>query len=352
MRLFESVSYTLEPAGENLYRLIFRVREDLLNTIGAGIRYDNDHGFTILLEFIARQLLGTPSRAAVSSQFGGLDYHTVSLRYVPFQSALFYLEPKIEISRQKRRHWGDSSRTYSFIDKREAGEIVLGGTLSRQVEFAAGYRIEYVRVSDAFDFNEWHGAEKVSGLTARLNWDSLDFPEYPRSGRQFSARFDKRDTNFGSDSSNMKGTIEYRRYIPTSDKGTLRMDFLAGYSEGGISFYDMFFVGGYSRSSRAGEPFHGFGADEITARQMAIARFDYSHRVLTRPLSILKQGYVTATYNSGVFSERGSSPYDFQNLNGFGAGLALDTRAGPFRMNLGWGEGGRVNFYLSFGPSF
>ena len=352
MRLFESVSYTLEPVGENLYRLIFRVREDLLNTLGAGIRYDNDYRFTILTEFIARQLFGTPSRAVLSSQFGGLDYHTASLRYVPFQAGFFYVEPKIEISRQKRRNWDDKAWTYRFTDKREAGEFIIGGTLSRQVEFAAGYRIENVSISDAPELSALQGASRLAGFTAQLNWDSLDFPEYPRSGRQFRALVDKRYTAFGSDFNNLKGTIEYQRYVPLSENGTLRVELTAAYSEGTVPYYDFFFVGGYSQSSRASESFLGFGADEIAARQMAVAGLSYYHRIFTRPLSILKQGYVTAAYNGGVFSERGSAPYEFQNLNGIGAGLALDTRVGPLRMTLGLGEGRRAHFYLSFGPSF
>ena len=352
MRLFESVSYTLEPAGGNRYRLVFLVREDLLNTIGAGIRYDTDYRFTILAEFRARQLFGTTSSAVLSSQFGGLDYHVGSLRYVPFQQGFFYLEPKIEISRQKRRNWDDKAWSYRFTDKREAGEIVIGGTLSRQIEFTAGYRVEKIHISDVHEPDAAQGSSTLAGFKARLYWDSLDFPEYPRSGRQFSAQFDKRDTKFGSDSNNMKGLIEYRRYVTLSEKGTLGMKFTAGYSEGDVSYYDRFFVGGFSQSSRASETFLGFGADEIAARQIAIAGISYYHRIFAQPLSVLKQGYVTAAYNGGVFSERGSEPYDFQNLNGFGAGLALDTRVGPLRMTLGWGEGGRVNFYMSFGPSF
>ncbi|MDR0311269.1 MAG: patatin-like phospholipase family protein [Acidobacteriota bacterium] len=352
-RLFESVSYTLEPAGESYhYRLIFRVREDLLNAIGAGIRYDNDYGFTILTEFIARQLFNTPSRAVATSQFGGLEHHAASLRFVPFYTGYFYIEPKAEISRQKRLNWRDTTMTYRFTDKREGGEIILGGALSRQAELSAGYRIGRVRIFDMPDVRASQSSSILAGLSARLNWDSLDFPEYPRSGRQFIARLEKRDGVFGSDFNNIKGMIEYRRYMPLSDRGTLRFELMAGYSEGDIPFYDQFFVGGYSQSSRASEPFIGFGADEIAARQMGIAGLSYYHRIITRPLSILKQGYLTATYNGGVFSERGSAPYDFQNLNGLGAGLALDTRVGPLRMTVGWGEGGRANFYMSFGPSF
>ena len=313
MRLFENVSYTLEPASENRFRLIFRVREDMLNTIGMGIRYDNDYKFTILGEFVARQLFNTPSRAVLSSQFGGLDYHTASLRFVPFQKGLFYLEPKIEMSRQKRLNWDDEARTYRFTDKREGGQIILGGTLSRQVELSTGYRIERVRISDFPEFPEWKYESTLAGITAQLNWDSLDFPEYPSSGRQFNARFERRDTKLGSDSNNLKGTIEYQHYVPLSNAGTLRAEFMAGYSEGNTPFYDFFYVGGFSQSSRGSKPFLGFGADEIAARQMAIAGLSYYHRVFTRPLSILKQGYLSIAYNSGVFSEQGSPPYDFQN---------------------------------------
>jgi len=360
-RLFESVGYTLEPADDNRYRLVFSVREDMFNTLGAAIRYDNDYNFTILSELIARQIFHTPSRAVLSSQFGGLQYHTVSFRYVPFQKGFLYFEPKVEISRQKRRNWDDNARTYRFTDMREGGQIVLGGMLTRQIEFTAGYRIDRIRIFDAPDIRvregapDTHireGASNIAGLIAQLNWDSLDFPEYPRNGIQIGAQFKLSDRIFGSDLNNIKGKIEFRRYTPLSKNGTLRLEFTAGYSEGVVPLYDYFFAGGYSQSSRAATQFLGFGADEIAARQMTIAGISYYHSVFTKPLNILKQAYLTVTGNTGLFSERGSAPYDFKHLNGIGAGIALDTRIGSLRMTLGAGEEGRVNFYMSFGPSF
>ena len=354
MRLFESVGYTLEPAGENSYRLVFSVREDLFNTLGAGIRYDNDYSFTILAEFVARQIFRTPSRLVLSSQFGGIDYHTVSFRYVPFQEGFLYFEPKVDISLQKRKNPEDKTRTYRFTDKREGGQIMLGGTLSRQIDFSAGYRIDRVRVLDTVETKAQQGALYLAGLAAQLKWDSLDFPEYPRSGMQFSAGFELRNKMFGSNFDNIKGTIEYQRYMPLTEKGTLRLDLTAGYSDGKMPVYDYFFVGGYSQSSRAATQFLGFGADEIAAKQMAIAGASYYRRIFTRPLSILKQAYLTASCNSGLFSKKGSRPYDFQKLNGLGVGLAFDTRIGSLRMTLGVGDGDRdrAKFYISFGPSF
>ena len=351
-RFFESVSYTLSPAGENRCHLIFYVREDLFHTLGAGIRFDNDYGFTILAEYTARHLFGTPSRVVASSQFGGLEHHSASFRFVPFPAELFFIEPKVEISRQKRLNRDDDARTYGFTDKREGGSFMLGGTFFRQVEFSAGYRLERIRIFDAPEQYARQGTSYLAGFSARLYWDSLDSPDYPRRGRRLNAQFEKRNKAFGSDSNNMKGTMAYRRYIPLSDRATLQMDITVGYSQGDVPFYDLFFIGGNSRSSFASEPFSGFGADTITVRQMAIAGFKYYHRVVSRPLSILKQGYLTATYNGGVFSEHSVSPYELRNLNGLGIGMEFDTRIGPFQTAFGWGEGGHVNYYMSFGPSF
>ena len=351
-RLFETVSYTLEPVGDNRYRLIFRVREELMRTIGAGVRYDNDYNFTILAEFVARQLFNTPSRAVISTQFGGLENHTASFRYVPSIAGFIYVEPKIEISRLERSDRRDKVLIDKFTDKREGGQFMLGGTFFRQLEFSGGYRIDRVTISGGTAPRMLEGTSMLAGLSAQLDWDTLDMPEYPRSGNRLQIQFEKQDHKLGSDFNSLKGLIDYRTHIPLPDESSLRFKFTAGYSEGDVPFYNTFFIGGYSQSSLASKSFLGFAVDEITARQMAIAGISYYRTVFSKSFSVLKRGYLTAAYNTGFFSDRASDPYDFQHLNGIGVGMALDTRAGPLRMTLGWGEGGRVNFYMSFGPSF
>ncbi|MBP1622350.1 MAG: patatin, partial [Acidobacteria bacterium] len=85
-RLFDSVAYTLEPAGENRYDLVFNAKESLMNTLGASLRFDNDYHFVALAEFTARQLFNSPSTLTISSQFGGLEDHFASLRLSPLQA--------------------------------------------------------------------------------------------------------------------------------------------------------------------------------------------------------------------------------------------------------------------------
>ncbi|MBM3285588.1 MAG: hypothetical protein FJY81_06915, partial [Candidatus Aminicenantes bacterium] len=74
-RWFDSVGYALEPVGGNRYRLVFIMEEAPLHTLGLSLRYDTDYGFVALAEFTARHLFDSPSKATVSSQFGGLQSH-------------------------------------------------------------------------------------------------------------------------------------------------------------------------------------------------------------------------------------------------------------------------------------
>ena len=59
--LFDSISYTLEPIGENRHDLIFNAKEAPMNALGASLRYDNGYNFVALAEFTARQLFNSPS---------------------------------------------------------------------------------------------------------------------------------------------------------------------------------------------------------------------------------------------------------------------------------------------------
>jgi hypothetical protein len=96
----------------------------------------------------------------------------------------------------------------------------------------------------------------------------------------------------------------------------------------------------------------GFDRDELVANQMAILTLGYRRQLFARPLSFTRSAFLFLLYNGAGISDRQSSPYDFRFYNGAMAGVAIDTLIGPLRLGGAWGEGGRGNFYLSFGPGF
>ena len=85
---------------------------------------------------------------------------------------------------------------------------------------------------------------------------------------------------------------------------------------------------------------------------MAVLGSSYRRLLFSRPLNFVRAGYITGIYNGAFHTNRTSSPYNFDFLNGAGLCLALDTMLGQVRISGGWAKGRRANFYISFGPSF
>jgi NTE family protein len=351
-RLFDSVGYDLEPLGGNRYRLVYVLKEAPLRSLGVGLRYDNDYNVVALAEFTARHLFDSPSRATVSSQFGGLQDHSAALRLISSAAPFFFVEPRGDVRRLERRDIRDQEEVAKFTDMREGTQLLMGASLLRQLEIDGGYRIERVRIDHGAQPNSLDGSVVLAGLTLRVNADSLDHPDFPRSGLAVKAQYDKRSRWLGGDLDYSKLQADYRRYFPLSANSVIQVNASAGYSHGPVPFYDLYFIGGYSFSEKAARQFLGLIRDEIPARQVGIAGASFRRQLFSRPLSFLKRGYLTGIYNGGFFSDREASPYNFGFMNGAGIGLAFDTMLGPIRATGGWAEGGRFNFYLSIGPGF
>lgn len=351
-RLFDSVTYSLEPVSSNRYDLVYVVKESQFNALGAGLRYDNDYNFVALAEFTARQLFHSPSNAVISSQFGGLEDHVAALRLIPSQAPFFFFEPRGEVLRLERLDIRDEQTVDTFTDKREAGRFLIGGSFFKQLEIAGGYRVERVRIEQGSEPNRLAGSQKLAGITFRLNRDTLDFRDFPRSGTVLHVQADKRIRSLGSVLEYSKWEAGFQSATPLSSKSTIQFNTSIGYSRGPVPFYDLFFVGGYNFSQIASHPFIGLQRDEFPVRQMAIVSATYRRQIISNSLSFLRGGYIIGTYNGMYSSFREKSPFDFGFLNGAGFGLAFDTVLGPIRATGGWAESGRFNFYISVGPSF
>ena len=351
-RLFDRVSYTLELLPGDRLNLVYVVKESALNGLGAGLRYDNDYDFVVLAEFTARQLFNTPSTAIVSTQFGGLDNHFAVLRVIPPAAPFFFVEPRGEATRLERLDIRNEETVDKYTDKREGGRLMLGASLRRQLEIAAGYRSERVRIDGGSEPNRLTGSAVLAGLAFRLTRDTLDFRDFPRSGMALRFQIDKRSQSLGSDFDYSKWEADFSRYFTLSEKSVLQIHGAAGYSRGSVPFYDLFFVGGYSFSQIASRQFVGLERDEFNVNQMGILGASYRRRLFSKSLSLIRRGYVTGLYNGMFSSTREESPYHFDLFHGAGIRLGLDTLVGPIHATAGWGEGGRVNFYFSFGPSF
>jgi outer membrane protein assembly factor BamA len=328
------------------------VKEAPQHTLGASIRYDNTYNFVALAEFTARQLFGTPSTATLSSQFGGLEDHSATLRYIPAFAPFLFVEPKVHILRRERFDIRDKELVDRFTDKRSGGEFMIGGAFFRRLELAAGYTDDRVSIAGGAAPNQLTGSVRVAGLAFRINRDTLDGQDFPHSGMFLRMQGQKRSESFGGDLSYSLWQGDFERFFSPTGKSTFRLRLSAGYSRGQVPFYDRFYLGGYTFSEGGSRRVFGLSPDELATNQMGILAASYRRLILSQPLSFIRRIYASGFYNAVAYSDREASPYHFRLFNGAGIGLALDTLLGPLRFAGGWGEGGRVQFYLSLGPAF
>jgi NTE family protein len=350
-RLFDSVAYTLEPRGEDHYDLVYLLNESPANSLGAGLRYDNDYEFVALAEFTARQLFHTPSTVTIASQFGGLEDHVATLHFVPSHTPFLFLEMRGEVLRLERLDIRDRKTVDRFTDKREVASLLIGGSFWSQLELAAGFRSSRVRIEEGMEPNRLTDSLRLAGFTFRLNRDSLDARVFPHTGMALQAQVSQNSRSLGADLNYSKWEIDLQHYF-SSGKSTFQLNGSIHHSHGFVPFFDQIFVGGYSFSRIGSKQFLGLERDELTAQQAAIVGASYRRQLFLRPLSFIKAGFVSAIYNGVFYSNRPSLPYNFDYMNGAGLGLDLDTMVGPVHIAGGWAEGKRANFYITFGPSF
>ncbi len=351
-RLFESVDCSLDETGKDRYHITYHLKESPPQVVGASIRYDRDYKVIALVEATSRQLFGTPSSATITSQFGGIEHHSATLRYIPLSLPFLYVEPKVELMRRERLDFQGGQAVDRYTDKRIGGQLAIGGTLLRRLEVDVSYRDERVSIGGGTAPNRLDGNLRLAGLTFRANRDTLDAQDFPSTGGSFRLQADKRSEWLGGDVSYSKYQADLDHYFSFSPLNTFSVRASAGFSRGDVPFFERFYLGGFSFSEGGPRRVVGFDRDELTARQMALLGFSFRRQIFSRPLSFAKRGYASIYFNSVALSDRVSSPYEFSFANGAAIGLALDTRIGPVRLVGAWGEGGRTKLYLSFGPSF
>jgi NTE family protein len=351
-RFFDSADYRLEPVAENRYRLVYLVKESSTRVLGLSVRYDNDYDFVALAEFTARQLFGSPSSATVSSQFGGLEDHFAALRLIPSPAPALFIEPKVEIRKQQRLEVLNKELFDTFTDRREGGRLTVGSTLFHVLEVEGNYHSERVKIQGGSGSESAVSPAVLAGLTFSLYRDSFDNPEFPRSGASVLISIEKQSTALGGDFDYSKWQGEFQRFFRVSDKSTFQVNASAGFTRGPVPFYDLFYTGGYSFSERASRQFLGLERDEIRSNQRIILGASYRRQIISNSLGFVKRGYLLGAYNKVWYSNLEAPPYQFRHFDGAGLGLALNTLFVPIRVMGGWGDGGRLHFYITIGPRF
>jgi NTE family protein len=350
--LFEHVDFRMTPAGSNNYHLIYVLHEAAMHTLGAAIRYDLDYTFVALAEFSARQVFHTPSTLTLSSQFGGLENHFASLRYVPaLRRPFFFITPEFHFSRREYRDFSGTALQDKFMYKQLGAQLMFGTELKRsQIEL--GFRFDHTNITGGAPPNTQTGTLKLQGVRVSLNRNTLDSQRFPSKGTLLFARADERLKSLGSELDFSRYELDFRHYFALSEKSNIQISGAAGHSRGAVPFYERFYIGGFNFSEDGPRRLIGFDFDELSANQMGILAVSYRYRWFSESLGFLKRSFISGYYNAAAITRQEKRPYNFDLYHGLGAELSCDTMIGPLRLAAGWGQGGRFNIYFTFGPAF
>jgi hypothetical protein len=100
-------------------------------------------------------------------------------------------------------------------------------------------------------------------------------------------------------------------------------------------------------------PFLGLQRDQIAARHFFDGGLTLRYLLKTIPLGIIRNVYVGAKYQAGLFNQ-GDELDEFRDLiHGFGGGLYLDSDfLGPIALEFAGTNEKDFNVYFSFGYRF
>lgn len=183
----------------------------------------------------------------------------------------------------------------------------------------------------------------TGGVLARLRFDTRDNARFPRSGLRADVewtasmpglgadeRFDLAEFEIDSSWSRGKNTFTLGAYYATT-------------LDSKDAIQDYFPLGGFLRLS-------GLARGEINGPHAALARVVYYRRVSesTGGIGDVPIYLGTSLEVGNVWQTRSDIDFDSALVNG-GVFAGFDTPIGPLFIGAGFAEGGRSNYYLSFG---
>lgn len=275
----------------------------------------------------------------------GTDPQLLSEFYQPFSAgSAYFLAPRINL-------WQENLNVFSSEDaigRYRISESEVGIDLGRQIGNIGEFRLgayggagnARLKVGDPQLPNLSYD---TGGLIARLRFDTRDTAQFPRRGVRADAIWNASLPDLGADdrfdtvATVLDGTWSWGKnswtigafYATTLD------------SQGAVQ--DYFTLGGLFRLS-------GLERGEISGPHAAMARLIYYRRVSESTGDVLDfPVYLGASLEAGN-TWQSRSDIDFQSalVNG-SLFTGFDTPIGSLYLGVGFAEGGRSNYYLSFG---
>ncbi|MBN2541854.1 patatin-like phospholipase family protein [bacterium] len=331
--LFSTVLQDIKGSDDGVI-LIIRVVENLYWLIRWGVRFDLVSQTESAVEIGDDNFLGIATRLKLYCSYGHREINT-HLGYTSDRIWRTYLMNKAGVffTQEKSDIFKDGEILNSYYDRRLGGEFVIGHQIFRLGTVFAELRTERINLYND-DFEDWVTSHII---TFRSIVDDLNKVQFPTSGRYNLTYVAYSQDIFGGHLSYLKvlGSFEY---FLTASIFTFHPFVQYGFSTGTLPYFEEFKLAD-------GIGFWGFREDEVRGKNTASAGIDLR----------LNLPYNLKIYaGSAIGNCMGKLPkLKREELEtGWGAGLGMETPAGPIK--LWWGKNSTENEYfgLSIGYEY
>jgi len=349
LNVFEKVNYRLaEENGETGVVFDARAKSWGPNFLRFGVSLEDDFEGATTFDLRARLI-----RPAVNRYGGewradlrvGTEPQLFSEFYQPFRlDQRFFAAPYVDFDQSNVNLFAGQDIVARLRLTELTGGIDLGAEIGNIGEFRLGaFRgigeapviVGDPSISDP-DF-------ETGGLRARMRFDTLDAPWFPRRGLRADIEWRQSLPGFGAD--HRYDTIEFEIEAVAS-RGKSTFGFGIDYSTT-LSFdgalQDLFRLGGFQRLS-------GFETGAISGPHAAVAKLMFYRRIGTSAGGLFEvPSYIGASVEAGnIWQSRSDMSFSSMLIHG-SLFLGMDTYIGPVILGAGAGQNGYSNFYLFIG---
>ncbi len=314
------LNFAADFRGENEYNLLAYLRTARINKLGA--------------EWRTRASFGSENELR-TEVYQPLDYGDV-----------LFVNPQLRLDRRDVEVSGDDgTRSRCRVRTREASlhaGMQFGTYGELRVGAFTGHVTTHVRLGQSELDDDDH---RTGGWTARMTFDQVDNPSFPRSGGVLIVDGVFHRERFGSEQSFHRVRADARQAF-TLGRSTFAAAWSAGSSlDSSMPLYEEFELGGFLSLS-------GFESGQLRGSHFCLVDLIYFNEISQLP------GPVGGGVYLGVSLEAGNVWRDLDDVaieDALFAGsvfISADSVIGPLCVAFGWAERGNATVYLSLGGLF
>jgi NTE family protein len=335
-RLFEHVTYRLEPASET-NRLVISVRERPSQLARLGLRYDSEYRLAGFAEMGETNLLGIGhqvfGRVRLSDRFkqGSLSFKADRL----FRTMATY---KLRFFHDRRKHhlYEDNRRTSGWREIRSGVSLSVGQQIARLGTASFEFHVDHADITDYRTQTEH--SEDTRAIVLRSLVDTLDKYPFPDRGKYHHLYFESAGDILGGNTVFSKFYTSLESYYPLPYGFNFHPRIAVGLSNKELPLAEKYLLG-------EGGLFYGFYQEALIGDKMLLGNLGLRY-------SPIPGVYIEGRYDLGdVYTE--FEEVKLKELkHALGVKFSVDTYVGPLEISYGASSEGTDLLTLNLGYSF